>query len=253
LHPVLLLFAFASPAITVDNSFESNSRRRFQMIAGEVERLAREYFQASPPIDLPLFVRRDRSGPLTELDDWTHPTRIYIGLKTVAPFYAQFAYQLGHEIAHVYLNPRRANGILESIATAFSYEVLDRLAESWKTSAPFDYARAHAEELSRYRARAEQEALSHFPRDIRSAVTNRDWPAVRIFLKSHASELDQLSASATKSESGRAWQSLAAICLRSAPIDWPKFADLGRCTDPTPDRDPTLRYAALLGCKTPIP
>ncbi len=233
-----------SQSITVDGSFEANSRPRFQAIAEDVLRVAQQVFEAPPPVDLPIVCRRDRFGPLNELDNWEHPTRVYVGINTVAPFYGQFVYQLAHEIGHVYLNPRRTNGAMESLATAFSFEALDRLAKRWETQAPFEYARLHAADLREYRESAERESLTEFPPEVREAASARRWELVRAYLRSHHRQLEQLSP--VEVTSGRAWQALAAMTLRGAgPVQWKSLVNIGRCTDPPPSAKPALQYIPI--------
>src|SRR5262249_35170882 len=106
----------AGQSITVQG-YDPGLQRHFQLIADEAWRIAKETFQIKPPPDLPIVCRYDASGPVTRLDDWVHPSRIEIGISTVGPFYSQFVYQLGHELGHVLIDPRRSNGLIEAIAT----------------------------------------------------------------------------------------------------------------------------------------
>jgi hypothetical protein len=41
------------------------------------------------------------------------------------------------------LNPRRSNGVIETICTAVSYEVLDRMSDRWMIIVPFPYLRGY--------------------------------------------------------------------------------------------------------------
>ena len=66
------------------------------------------------------------------LNDWRKPTLIRIRLDVNGGLtYAQFAYQLGHELGHVMLGLYRSNGLLEACAIAVSHEILDGLAIRW--------------------------------------------------------------------------------------------------------------------------
>ncbi len=195
-------------------------------------------FGTKRPVDLPILCRYDASGPSTRLDDWIHPMRIEIGLSTAGPFYSQFVYQLGHELGHVMLNPRRSNLLMEAIATAVSYEALDRVSEQWKTKAPFDYVRVHADEFRKYRERAEQEALSHVPQQIQSALAARDWKIIDAYLANHAADFE-LSEGGLKSESARAWESLAAMLFRAERTNWSKLA---QCAVPEVGTELNFRY-----------
>jgi hypothetical protein len=238
--------AAQAATITLDDEYEPN-RRTLQPLAEDVWRIAQESFRVPAPLNLPIICHLEpsRVSALTSLDNWNEPKQIKILLTATNNHYAQFAYQLGHEIGHVMLNPRRTNGIIETIATAFSYEVLDRLAKDWQKVPPFEYVRSYAPEFRNYRVETEQNALEKFPSFVGSAVARNDWVTVRAFLAGHPDELDQLSEEAAAGTNGRAWQALAAMSLRAGTVDWSEVADLGQCTEPSPRVDSTMRYSPI--------
>ncbi len=234
----------AGESISVEG-YESGLQRHFQFIADEVWRIAKETFRIKPPLDLPIVCRYGASGPVTRLDDWIHPSRIEIGISTVGPYDSQFVYQLGHELGHVMLNPRRSNALIEAIATAVSYEVLDQLSEKWKTKAPFEYARVHADEFRKYRERAEREAISRAQPLLQQVIAEQDWEIAGAYLADHMRDFE-LTEKGMKSQPARDWQSLAAIVFRAAKTDWPRLA---RCAVPEPGLELGFRYQDAGPCQ----
>lgn len=232
--------------LTLDASYEPGLKRNLEAVASDIRDIVRSRFRDSrPPLDLPISCRVDLAGPITQLDDWTHPTRIVIGLTSNGPYYSQFAFQLAHELGHVMLDPRRTNGDIETLCTALSLEALDGLTVKWTRKAPFPYASAHLAELRKYRRAFETDVLSRVPADVRDAVIAHRWPIVQRYLASCAKEREQLSQAQIRSQRGRDLQALAAMLLLSHSVDWPRLANLGRCTNPPPSADPFFRLLPL--------
>ena len=227
-----------SPArITVDNSFPPVLQRDLQAVASDVWLIISNCFgQSKPPLDLPIICYWKRIPPVgspqfphvpeTTLDNPLHPKVIMIGLAVDGPYWAQFAYQLGHELGHVMLDPRRTNGVVETIASAISYEVLDRLADRWQMIVPFPHMRGWGKNFSQYRMNDEQTRLARLPEEMRLAVSARDWIAVRQYLYKNRIEQNQTSQAEIGSEHGRDVQALGAMSLRSGPVQWKKLAGL---------------------------
>ena len=150
---VLLLYSGFADAtqITVDDSVSPVLRVNLQAVANDVWRIIKDMFHgAVPPVDVPIYCHlgplspvTSAKRPFTELVPWEHPTRIVIHFTVSDAKYDQFAYQLGHELGHVMLNPRRSNGVIETICTAVSYEVLDRISDRWMIIVPFPYLRGY--------------------------------------------------------------------------------------------------------------
>ena len=240
--PLVLVLLFCSgPAsatqITVDDSVGRNLKVNFQAVADDVWRIVRDTFHdATLPVDLPIFCQLgplnpplgSSKAPFTELDPWEHPTRIVIHLDVRDAYYAQFAFQLGHELGHVMLNPRRSNGVIDTICTALSYEVLDRMSDRWMMRVPFSYLRGYEMEFRGYRLR-DGETRSNRLGQIKSDVRSGNWLEVRRFLYTHRSEQDQLKQVEIESEHGRDIQSLGAMALRSEAVQWLRFVGLAVC------------------------
>ena len=77
----------------------------------------------------------------------------------------RFAFQLAHELAHVRMNPRVDNDIIETFAVAVSFEVLDRMG------------------YGRYLQVAMRSLIVPLPAEIRAAVGNGSWNEVKQYLK----------------------------------------------------------------------
>jgi hypothetical protein len=244
---VVLMFAqiLCVQRVILDDSYPAAIRSDLQAVAKDVRSIVQDLFQSDPPLDLPIYCRVEPVRPTTRLDDWSHPTRILIGLTATDRAYAQFAYQLGHELGHVMLDPRRTNGLVETICIALSYEILDRLSEKWAVAPPYVHWRSYASEFRKYREDLEQDALSRFPEAIRSSVRRRHWVELGVYLYAHRAEQEQLSQDRIASQRGRDIQSLGAIALRSGHVFWRQMSRLGSCTYPSPAEDPSLMILPL--------
>ena len=51
--------------------------------------------------------------------------------------YCRITYQFGHELGHVYVDPRKDNWFIESVATAVSLIALSGMHDKWSHDAPF--------------------------------------------------------------------------------------------------------------------
>ena len=140
------------------------------------------------------------------------------------------------------LDPRRTNGIVETIAVALSYELLDRIADKWTMVVPFAYMRGYGENFRKYRIQDEGDRLARLS-EIGAAVGKRDWPTVRQYLYKHRAEQDQTSQTEIASEHGRDIEALGAMALRgSASVPWKSFIGLSvACTDVPLSRQKTTQ------------
>jgi hypothetical protein len=79
---------------------------------------------------------------------------IQILLNTRDMFWAQFAFQFGHELCHVLCNFRKADNpqlwFEESLCEAASLFVLRRMADSWKTDPPYPNWKSFAPAFDNY-------------------------------------------------------------------------------------------------------
>jgi len=94
-----------------------------------------------------------------------YPVRVALSRSVLPGDWERFAFQLAHELAHVRMDPRFDNDILETFAVAVSFEVLDRMG------------------YSRYLRAAIQSLIAPLPSEIRVALANGSWDDVNLYLK----------------------------------------------------------------------
>jgi hypothetical protein len=237
--PVVLFLsacvACAEP-VYLDDSFPVSVRPTLQSLADDVWDLIGTMFHNNPPLDLPIHVHYEKSdAPMTSVKD----DMISIRLTSGGAFYAQFAFQLGHELGHVMLDPRRANGLVETICTAVSYEVLDRLVDRVTVSPRLSWITDYAPHFHQYRVQDQKSYMEQFPEDVRAMVAEERWTELGTYLAEHRSDME------SKAAKERATQTLAAVVLRSSPIDWGQFTGFAACTTPSPSERPRFRIAPI--------
>lgn len=232
---VLLAAPLSAAGVVLDASFPPDRRPYLQMVANEVLEAVHQRFGVDPPINLPISCYRSYDIPITSFDNWQHPTKILIGLNVDGLYYAQITYQLGHELGHIMLDPRRSNGIVETICVALSLDVLDALFQKWGSRVPYanQILVQFAPHFKEYREEQERTVLYRFPENVRLAVEHRQWAIVQRYLQDHRAEQEQLDQREIRSQKGRDIQMLGAIALRSGPISWKDFIGMRNCTNPT--------------------
>jgi hypothetical protein len=175
-----------------------------------------------PPVDLPVicYPIPTTEAPITSLDDWFRPKAIRIGLPIADHEYEKMIYNLGHELGHVMLNPRRSNWIMESIAAALSLTELTLLSQAWKNPG-----------LDKYRVDEEKKHLDVLPEPIRLAVSQGRWTIVREYLRqNHPTAEQEVSKTYGASRERRAVEMLAAKALLSSTVQWKSFVNLADCS-----------------------
>ncbi len=234
---VLLAPAFCrADSVYLDDSFDESARASLQRLADDVWDIVQEMYHNTPPLNLPIYIHHEGAeSPLTSVDDPTNPTRINIRITADKTYYAQFAYQLGHELGHVMLDPRRANGIIETICNATSYEVLDRLGDRVESSPVYVWLGDYGPRFREYLKQDEKSTLDQFPQDVRDMVHQQRWPDLAAYLHQHLADMEP------HKPKERATQNLAAIALRSGPIEWGPLTGLAGCTTPSPDEKPQFK------------
>ena len=97
LGAAVLVFASLGRAqgVTLNNSFPEGVRGVLQMAANEVWSIVGAAFQSKAPLNLPIECYVNPITPITGLDNWTHPTRILIGVKISGYNPPQFAIPVG--------------------------------------------------------------------------------------------------------------------------------------------------------------
>ena len=93
-------------------------------------------FPACPPAGArPIHIFHRAEGPIT--DSTTDPNVYRIGLAVRDRLYSQLVFQLGHELCHVFADPRRSNWFVECCCEMVSLVLLRRTSESWACAPPF--------------------------------------------------------------------------------------------------------------------
>ncbi len=218
--------------VELDNTFPDELRPDLQTVSRDVLAVVRGRMGPEPPEPRPVMCYVRLRGPLTESPPDGATYRV--GLSVTTRDYARLAYQLGHELGHVMMDPRRTNGVIETIATALSLQVLDDLQERWTKRPPYASWRAFAPRFGEYRARVETDALSRLPTDVRGAANARDWRFVTGYLGTRSREL-------AENADARDLQHLAAMVLINNDTPWRQFRNLSALTDPAPARDKRFR------------
>jgi len=242
----LLAANFASAdSLYLDESFPDSTRPTLQALADNVWDVVQEMFHSSPPLDLPIHCRESNAEvPLTRVKQ----DEISIRITAHGTHYAQFAFQLGHELGHVMLDPRRSNGMVEAICIAVSYEVLDRIGDKVRSSPAFTWLGDYAPDFQPYRRNDEKSVLEKLPVDVRAMVEQRNWSGIADYLREHQREMEP------GQPNERSLQSLAAIALRSAPVDWGEMTGIAGCTTPSPSTEPGFKILPLdANCVARIP
>src|SRR4051812_2179851 len=104
--------------VRLDDSFPSETRTDLRAVATDVARAVSDIFGgSSPPLNRPIVCSLSAPPPITCVDNWPDPMQIHIHITIGDRGYAQFAFQLGHELGHVMLGVHRSNGLIEVLAT----------------------------------------------------------------------------------------------------------------------------------------
>lgn len=226
----------SADALYLDDSWPDETRPTLQELADDVWDVVGEMFHSSLPLDLPIRVRQSNSAvPMTRVLS----NEINIRITAHGTFYAQFAFQLGHELGHVMLDPRRTDGVVEAIAIAVSYEVLDRIGKKAKDSPAYPWLGDYAKNFKPYRKNDQKIVLEKFPQQIRDMVAHKKWSELSDYLREHRQEME------SGHDNDRDVQTLAAISLRSGPVDWGEFAGVAGCTTPSPADDPSFKVLPI--------
>jgi hypothetical protein len=220
--------------VELDSSFPSEVRRRLQGVAEEVLFVVRKRMPASPPQgERDVICGLHNCDPITL---WPSPSpSIYrILLNVQGDFWAQLAYQLGHELGHIMLDPSRTNGVIEILATAVSLQTLSDLGRKWASAISFRDRTAYAKHFGTLRATNSQEQMTKLPEEVYKAVSSKDWVQVSKYLHLQRDTL-------TKLPEHRPLNHLGAVLLLERGIPWPEIVGLGSRTSPDFSQDPGLR------------
>lgn len=92
-------------------------------------------FSARPPagtFPISVFLQPGGEGPITRITTDPNVYQIGLDLEVYRRPYNQLIFQLGHELCHVFADPRRSNWFVESCCEMMSQVILRRMSEAWK-------------------------------------------------------------------------------------------------------------------------
>lgn len=230
-----------APRIYLDRSFRQDPSVGvdFTLLSRDVEHIVRGMFGgASPPVSKPIICWVGAPLPLTDATTDRRFTFIRIALTDQdlkSRNYCRFAYQLAHELGHVYLDARRSNGLIETLADAISYQSLARLAELWEWERN-EKQKSYAPLFLKYRDLKTAEKLKCLPSEFLAYVCSGRTDKIKDYLEQHVGELDETP----NSPSGLAMRSAAAMIF-PREIDWKPFVGIAALTDPSPSEDGRYR------------
>jgi len=96
------------------------------LVRSVLEEVSKMFSECPPAGTRPIRVLYCPEGPIT---DSTTDTTVYrIGLSVCERSYSQLVFQLGHELCHVFADPRRTNWFVESCCAMVSLMLLRRLS-----------------------------------------------------------------------------------------------------------------------------
>jgi hypothetical protein len=116
---------------------------------------------------------------------------------------------------------------------------LDQLGDRVVNSPTLSWLTDYAPHFAEYRAADQKSYLKTFPEDVQAMVREQRWNDLSLYLAQNRKDME----SGAKTE--RATQTLAAVALRSAPLDWGQFTGLAACTTPSPSDHPKFRILPL--------
>jgi hypothetical protein len=233
--PLFAVLAIPAPVVaqglTVDDSFPADVRRDLATVATDTLACCRQLWPGKPPAgERPIVLSYRAAGPITDSTGDTKMYRIHVSVKQ--RYYTQFAYQLSHEFAHIMLDPRRTNGLVETLAVAFSLHALDEMSQRWKKKAPHASWSSHAPVFANYRRTVEKFHLKTFPLSVQALVERGAYADLALYLRHRRADLDAVN---------RDLQHLAALALLSREVRWTTLTGLARHTNPPPSKDDRFR------------
>jgi hypothetical protein len=215
----------------------------FKAIANDVCHILQNIFKGADLTDHRPITCYVSSESVPRIDATTDPKKIRIGLALPKESlegldYTRFVYQLGHELGHMMLGPLRTNGLIETLADAISYEILDRMTYLWKMKyKPSHPWHLYAPEFKKYRENTEHQLISDLPQEIKDAILLSSWSEIALYLKDQMSVLD----TNITSENGLMLRSLGARILRTNKMQWKELVGISGFTNPSPTLDSKFR------------
>jgi hypothetical protein len=142
----------SSPFVPIVDVRLSNDLR----INGDLSRVARSaaeefstLFSVPPPAGVrPVSILYRPQGPLTDSTSDITRYKVYLSVKN--RYYCQLVFQLGHELCHIFADPRRSNWFVESCCEMAALVLLRRMSKLWSNNPPCANWRSYAPKFQEY-------------------------------------------------------------------------------------------------------
>lgn len=123
------------PIVDVSLSDDSQVNRALSALARSAAEEFSTLFSLQPPARIrPASILYDPSHPCIDSHADTTRYKVYLTVKDWHP--EQLVYQLGHELCHVFADPRRTNWFVESCCAMASTVLLCRMSKLWANDPP---------------------------------------------------------------------------------------------------------------------
>jgi hypothetical protein len=143
------VFGTKSIQVDVSLSHDSNLNRDLSAVARSATQEFSTLFSVPPPAGIrPIAILYCAKGPRT--DSTTDTTRYKVYLSVNTRHYARLVYQLGHELCHIFTDPRRTNWFVESCCAMASTVLLCRMSKLWSNNPPYPNWRSYAPKFQQY-------------------------------------------------------------------------------------------------------
>lgn len=137
------------PAVDVRLSYDLRLNRDLCLVARSAIEEFSILFSVLPPAGVrPVGILYRPQGPLTDSTSDTARYKVYLSVKN--RYYAQLVYQLGHELCHIFADPRRTNWFVESCCEMAALILLRRMSRLWGNNPPCASWISYAPEFKQY-------------------------------------------------------------------------------------------------------
>jgi len=137
------------PVVDVKLSDEPHLNRDLGVVARSATEEFSTLFSLSPPAGVrPVSILYRSQGPRTDSTSDTTRYQVYLSVKN--RYYVQLVFQLGHELCHIFADPRRTNWFVESCCEMASLVLLCRMSKLWGNNPPFANWRSYAPKFQEY-------------------------------------------------------------------------------------------------------
>ncbi|KPK62033.1 hypothetical protein AMJ83_11740 [candidate division WOR_3 bacterium SM23_42] len=124
------------PVGDVSLSDDSHLNRDLSLVARSATQEFSTLFSLPPPAGIrPVDILYCSQGPYTNSTSDTTRYKVYLTVKNRD--YVRLVYQLGHELCHIFADPRRTNWFVESCCEMAALVLLRRMSKLWINNPPY--------------------------------------------------------------------------------------------------------------------